>query len=399
MKAAPINLHPERCLDARHCRAECSSCVDLCPVGAIRMDDRQVSFNQNVCTGCGLCLAACPMEVFTTPDWTERTVLDFIGTVKDHRAELMCVKHPEYDSREPRPGLVKIRACLAAMSPGLLFEAGRLKDIDLRMDACGHCDHKGALGQIEASAALAESWLSAAGGKKHVSLISEVPQGKDAKSGSRLFRFRKSVEADEICLDRRDFLVGFARQGSSLFAAVLERSLSKTTWPDGKRSSQSFKQLHVPSWREALSRVYPKGVALPDRAAVWARIRVNKACTGCAVCERYCPAGALKLRVEDDRLRLTFLPGLCADCGLCALSCPVEAVTRGYAAEPAPFREQVILAAPLTLCPRCRTPVLGSGEALCYWCASEPPVESLIEQARQHLLAPQDENPRKPEKN
>ena len=60
--AAPVDVHPERCIRAFSPRATCSKCVQLCPNGSIRIDGGVVSVD--TCDGCGRCIQACPHDVF-----------------------------------------------------------------------------------------------------------------------------------------------------------------------------------------------------------------------------------------------------------------------------------------------------------------------------------------------
>ena len=40
----------------------CESCVDICPVEAIEMDDDVAVIDQEECTECGTCIDECPVE-------------------------------------------------------------------------------------------------------------------------------------------------------------------------------------------------------------------------------------------------------------------------------------------------------------------------------------------------
>jgi ferredoxin len=37
----------------------CAICVDLCPLGALSIEDDAIVVNENVCIGCGVCINAC----------------------------------------------------------------------------------------------------------------------------------------------------------------------------------------------------------------------------------------------------------------------------------------------------------------------------------------------------
>jgi Pyruvate/2-oxoacid:ferredoxin oxidoreductase delta subunit len=70
------------------------------------------------------------------------------------------------------------------------------------------------------------------------------------------------------------------------------------------------------------------------RSYYLAEVNGEDACTGCGVCEQFCPVRAIavneagKARVDPDR---------CCGCGLCALHCTEEAVTLK------PFEREVFL--------------------------------------------------------
>ena len=226
------------------------------------------------------------MEVFTTRNWSERTVLDVLTDLKGGSAEIICSIHPDRETGAARPAMVTIGACLAALSPGLLFEAALAKKIGLRVDACRGCGNGRALAYIERAVSLADSWLSAVGRGKQITLSLSSPPVEIGGNGAS--RFHK-IEADERRFNRRGFLTGFAREGSALFAAFLGLSPVKAGIIDAKKSPQSIKQPHVHQWRQALSQVYPQAPDETGAAPLWPHIEVKDSCAGCAVCEKYCP--------------------------------------------------------------------------------------------------------------
>jgi NAD-dependent dihydropyrimidine dehydrogenase PreA subunit len=59
--------------------------------------------------------------------------------------------------------------------------------------------------------------------------------------------------------------------------------------------------------------------------APFGNVIVSDACTLCMSCTSACPAGALK--AAADAPRLSFLERNCLQCGLCANTCPEQAIT------------------------------------------------------------------------
>jgi len=51
-------------VDCTTCVA-CGSCAEVCPFGALRVDDGVLSIDRAACMGCGVCVAACPQDALS----------------------------------------------------------------------------------------------------------------------------------------------------------------------------------------------------------------------------------------------------------------------------------------------------------------------------------------------
>ena len=166
---------------------------------------------------------------------------------------------------------------------------------------------------------------------------------------------------------------------------------------------------HQPAWLRRLAEVYPgpagidmgaasveeETLASGDKlsseddsceCALWPTLSVADYCTACGACARYCPSGALSTRVVDGMFTHLFTPGMCVACGLCAQVCHSGALTRSYTSQSNPFEEKLMAERPIKTCRKCGSPALEALSGLCYWCANEPPMRSLMDNARDFLL-------------
>lgn len=56
---------------------KCLTCVDICPVGAIKERDTQVVVNPDECIDCGVCISECPNGAITTADEADEKWIKF----------------------------------------------------------------------------------------------------------------------------------------------------------------------------------------------------------------------------------------------------------------------------------------------------------------------------------
>lgn len=392
MSATPTAIHSERCLWQRHQGAACKYCLDACQTGAVQMAAGFVSINDDYCTGCGSCLTACPVECFETSDWSERSLLSTAELTKVASLEVACKSHPAPAvGNEPAP-VVRINTCLAAVSPGLWFELGQKYSVRVRMEYCAACPLAKTARQTRQAVELAISWLKSLDCENAVIVQDTVEKPEESKR-------RMVISAENPILNRRDFLFGFARS-----CGPVEKALASL--PDSQHTKVQYKKLppHLPSWLHRLTLAYASAgskselpmannaqvegsseSAMKAEIAFWPTLDVAENCVACGACARYCPSGALSTRVDDGKFQHLFTPGICIGCGLCAKVCTTRALSREYAAFSNPFDESVMAERPVHQCQKCGSPALQSSQNLCYWCATEAPMVSLLNSARSYL--------------
>jgi len=212
---------------------------------------------------------------------------------------------------------------------------------------------------------------------------------------------RVVISAERPPLSRRDFLFGFARSSGP-------SSLALTNLPAETTDDTHKTAPHLPAWLRQLAAIYPTAHAVvDDRTAStshllatgagaeqstaadgphWPTLQVNANCTACRACAMHCPSGALSTAVAHGMYQHAFTPGLCVACGLCARLCPTGALSRSYTVDQQPFEKRIVAERPAVTCRKCGAPALRESNGLCFCCANEPSVNSILENASHYLF-------------
>lgn len=66
----------ERCVHGLCAQARCRVCVDVCPRAAMVLTETVLGFDEDACTGCGICRAACPEDAIAFPAVNFSGVID-----------------------------------------------------------------------------------------------------------------------------------------------------------------------------------------------------------------------------------------------------------------------------------------------------------------------------------
>lgn len=284
-----LNIDVSRCLRMRFSESSCRHCVDICPHGAVILDDG-LTINQDACSGCMLCTAVCPVGALEQNN-------DFSNTL----AQLSRVADPVLGCLRTKECSNATLACIGGLSEEHLLAlcytiSGKLT---LNLTACRDCPNLAMIPYLrQRLKALSEAELL----EGDCSIVME--------ESVQNIKFRD----ESVC--RRSFFKSFR---NSLFqsAAVI---LSTNDEPTERRTEYAGKR--VPIRRVLLNSTRNK-FSQEFEAQIQKRfdscVSFSEACTMCQGCVAICPTGALV--TEDSDVPPVFDQLLCTRCQLCEEFC------------------------------------------------------------------------------
>ena len=277
---------PEHCLVVTKKVGGCTICRDTCPHDAITIN-KKVEIDDVDCTGCGLCVQACPSQAL------ESKVSYQPG------APVKCSQVK---------GSAQTVQCLTRLHPSdLLRLASTRGKVTLARGDCADC-HIGAPKVLAALDSLVEDAAALA-----------TFRGREID-----FRITETATLDATDnpdpVSRRELLRGGFR-GMQRGAADALKPLD----PGGDDDKT------LPKEMQRHFRLIERAQPQPETEVPWTLPRVHDGCIMCPVCTNVCPTDAFERTFdppdEGGGATLHLHPERCMGCNACAASCPVKVIT------------------------------------------------------------------------
>ena len=285
-RAVP-SIQESRCVAGLSCKM----CVQVCPHGALEWSggtlersNGRVHYDKTKCEACGLCVTACPRGAIINPAVTPNQLEAQINTLLD-----------------PAIGNIKPR--------GILFTCQRVTEPERSYHEGWMPVKLPCVGMAPSSWLLAPLLMGA-------SAVSVLPCGRGCSVGQTLTIKGRIAYCQE-----------FLRLiGASEDLVRLSQSLDQPPPEFGKRVhlEEAFSNKATASVLMRIAQEYDAGeVVLEHPSSPLGIVEVRSdVCTGCGICAKTCPTGALLHDVGDEDMTLTFDAAMCVACGQCLSKCP-----------------------------------------------------------------------------
>jgi len=296
-----VAVNERLCAHSRSQKAGCSNCIEVCATEAITSAGDKVALDPYLCQGCGTCTTVCPSGALA---FEYPRVVDLGVAIK---AQLKAYR------------------AAGGENPCLLFHSAAAGKKELAA-------FKRAGGKLPANVIPVETWsIDAVGldlmlgavalGACQVALLGTgshdlAPLHKQAGLAQRILNgLGYAGDYVKVIASGSDVAAAFADWPPATAVPPAEFRLLAE-----KRTTLEFVVDHLLRHAPAA----PEFIELPA-GAPFGNVTVSDACTLCMSCVGACPASALK--AAADAPRLSFLERNCLQCGLCAQTCPENAIT------------------------------------------------------------------------
>jgi NAD-dependent dihydropyrimidine dehydrogenase PreA subunit len=382
-----VAIDADRCLDNRHDGAGCRRCVDICPTQAFEVGARTPWLDAQRCVRCGACAVLCPTDAVIDDNPAERRLVDACSELDERGVTLACPVNPRPLSLEWP--VVRAGRCLGAVTGDqlLAISGARHRPVVLDLTWCSDCTIGQAADAAIVTVEATNAAVRLATGSAEPLFELRTGAGDDVASlvdGTA----PAIVDSWRPSMTRRGMFSALRRRAESaverghLAAPVpLRRSRGQVALrlPQSVPASRLRLLERLASLTDATTTPAPTDCEVEATLVPFADVRVDThRCSGCGLCARYCPTGALHFEssgpVGAEGFALAIRSDLCIDCNICAVACPEAAVEYGDVVTSAMVvgrRWTTLATGPLVKCSACSvatSTVAPAHEPLCFSC-------------------------------
>ena len=312
-------LLEHRCLHGRSRLKDCSRCLEICPVGAVRTESGKIVLDPYLCQGCGACALVCPA--------------DAIQLLNPSQEELLSELVEALSKAVARQDAANMNKTL----PDVYLYDGRIEESSFKHSLTSPTDKNIYFGIEEIGRVGLDMLLVAlAYGAGSITLVCDSHRPvetqdalrQQAELGSTILQ---ELQMEPDCLrfliwsqtsDENRLESGSKEHGGSVSVG----HFSQPAHLDGDFTFEHDKRTLVRLACDHISRGGTKDhavISLPA-GAPFGTITLGDSCSFCMACAGICPSGALK--AGGDLPQLSLVESRCHQCGMCAAACPEKCI-------------------------------------------------------------------------
>jgi ferredoxin len=293
-------LLEDRCLHGRSRSHDCFRCLQICPVTAIKPENRKIAIDQYLCQGCGACALVCPSDAIQLLNPAQEELLaELAGALSESAAMETTLPDVFLYDGDIDENLLKSRVGITAARM-MYVEVEDIGRIGLEV-------------MLVALAYGAGSVTLVCDRQRPVEIREALEQ--QVRLGAEILR---GLRMPPDCIR----FVIWSRVPEQRISAGSSRSplpLATFTFDHDKRT---LLRLAAQYFHEAYG-ISPAAIVLPA-GAPFGVVEIDESCSLCMACAGGCPSGALVS--GGDMPRLSLVESRCHQCGLCAAVCPENSI-------------------------------------------------------------------------
>lgn len=313
---SPLKINNNLCTRVITPKSGCNKCLEVCPNKSLSFQNG--SWQVADCLYCGLCVAACPNNVFKLDE-------DHLLSQCSSNNSLLITCSPLWEKIKTRDKDIMKINCLSQLYPELILKLSADSQqviIYINPDQCSECLNFSYFPLLKEI-------------KKFPLSIENLNFITNLKNLKPFLTKNKTKEKNNQQNSRRLFLKSIFNSAKEVPQQLINSTFSSLAIETDDTNNHNENKKSTPDTKSTFTKrklVYdllqnkPNGID-PNRTLPYKNLRIDN-CNFCGACTKLCPTKALTIVKDDaDRKKLIFQPKLCTECDICQDICFFQGIS------------------------------------------------------------------------